>query len=73
MHDQCGHIDFFEVLEVGLGKCLDAVVGVLEAGLHAPQPKLVEQSLRDACAGPIAAIEHHGKVFVELRNDPWRG
>jgi CheY-like chemotaxis protein len=37
VHDQCWHIDFLEVLsEVGLGKCVDAVVAILKTGLHAP-------------------------------------
>ena len=37
MHDQGGYVELLEILvEVGLGKCLDAVVNVLETTLHAP-------------------------------------
>src|SRR5882724_6624539 len=40
VHDQGWDIELLEVPgEIGLGECLDALVGVLEAGLHAPEPE----------------------------------
>ena len=46
VQDQGRDIDLFEVLgEIGLRECLDAIVGILEAGLHAPEPELIEYAL----------------------------
>src|SRR5882672_6153473 len=43
VHDQGWNINLLEVPgEIGLGECLDALVGVLEAGLHAPEPELIQ-------------------------------
>src|ERR1044072_6057732 len=54
VHNERWHIDLFEVLgEVGFGECLDALVGVLEPGLHAPRPELIKNALRDLCARPV--------------------
>ena len=40
---QGGHVEQLQILgEIGLGKGLDALVSVHEAGLHAPQPELIE-------------------------------
>ncbi len=68
VHDQGRDIELLEVLgEVGLGEGLDAFVGVLEAGLHAPEPELIQRPLRDFGVRPIGAIEHWSQVLVELR------
>ena len=68
MHDQGRDIELLEVLgEVGLGEGLDAFVGVLEAGLHAPEPELIQHALRDLGARPVGAVEHGREVLVELR------
>ncbi len=68
MEHQGRYIELLEVLgEVGLGEGLDALVGVLETGLHAPGPELVEQALRDLGAGPVGAVERTCKLPVELR------
>src|SRR5262245_54469997 len=65
---QSRHIELLEVLgEVGLGEGLDALVGVLEAALHAPGPELVEHALRDLGAGPVGAIERNREIPVVLR------
>src|SRR3954453_3567059 len=37
VHDKRWHIELFEVLsEVGFGEGLDAIIGILKTGLHAP-------------------------------------
>ena len=54
-------------MEIGLRKCLDAVIDILEAALHAPQPEPVQHPVRDFRAWSIGAIEHDGEVFPELR------
>src|SRR5215831_20299636 len=37
------HVELLQVLgEIGFGERLDALVGVLQAGLHAPAPELIE-------------------------------
>ena len=60
-------VEALEVLrEVGLAQTPDALVGVLEAGLHAPPPELVEHALRDAGVGPVRAVELGREVRVEL-------
>src|SRR5215813_5956645 len=53
--------------EVRLGEGLDGVVGILEAGPHAPEPELIEETLRDRRAGTVGAVEHRGKVQIVLR------
>src|ERR1043166_3747038 len=68
MHNERRHVKLLEVLvEVGLGKCFDTFVKVLKTALHAPQPELVDHSLRDLRPRPIGAIEHDGEVLPELR------
>src|SRR5579872_4370675 len=68
MHDQCRHIELLEIIvEVGLGKCLDTFVEVLEAAPHTPQPELIQHPLRDFCPRTIGAIEGDGEVLPELR------
>jgi hypothetical protein len=67
MHDQRWDIELLEVLgEIGLGEGLDAVVGVLQPGLHAPQPELLQHALGDLRVWPVRAIELQCKVLVEL-------
>ena len=67
MHDQRRHVELLEILgEVGLREGLDALVGVLEAGLHAPRPKLVQDALGHLGAGPVRAVELERQVPVEL-------
>src|SRR5262249_15979944 len=48
-------------------KGLDAVVGVLQAGLHAPEPELIERALRDLRTRSVRAKELRSEVFVGLR------
>ena len=68
VQDQGGDIELLEVLgEIGLGEGLDAFVGVLEAGLHAPEPELVEDPLRDICAGPVGTVERVRELPIGLR------
>ncbi len=68
MEHQGRDIELLEILgEIGLGEGLDAFVGVLETGLHAPEPELVEQALRDLGAGPVGAVERNCEILVELR------
>jgi hypothetical protein len=68
VHDQSRDIDLLEVLgEIGLREGLDALVGVLEAGLHAPEPELIQYALGDLCPGPIGTVELRRQVLVELR------
>ena len=44
VQDQGRDIELLEVLgEIGLREGFDAFVGVLEAGLHAPEPELIER------------------------------
>src|SRR5215472_7231471 len=71
VQDQSRDIELMEVLgEIGLGEGLDAVVGVVQPGLHAPQPELVQHALGDLGTRPVSTIELHGKLFVELRPVP---
>src|SRR5919109_1964020 len=68
VHDQGRDIDLLEVLgKIGLGEGLDAFVGVLKAGLHAPQPELIQRALGDLGARPVGATERCREVLVELR------
>src|SRR5215475_5473976 len=67
VHDQGRNIDLLEVLgEIGLGEGLDALVGVLETRLHAPEPELIERTLGDVGTRPVGAIEGGRQVPVEL-------
>jgi hypothetical protein len=68
VHDQSRDIDLLEVLgEISLRECLDALVGVLEAGLHAPEPELIQYALGDIGPRPIGTVELCRQVLVELR------
>src|SRR5262245_34812324 len=45
VQNQSRDVKLLEVLgEVGLGKRLDALIGILRAGLHAPEPELIESA-----------------------------
>jgi hypothetical protein len=67
VHDKGRDIDLLEVLgEIGLRECLDAFVGVLEAGLHAPEPELIQRALGDLSPGPVGSIEWYRQVLVEF-------
>src|SRR2546422_7077707 len=67
VHDQGRDIELLEVPgEIRLGECLDALVGVLEAGLHAPEPELIQRALGDLGTRPVGAIERSRQVLVEL-------
>jgi hypothetical protein len=58
VHDQSRDIELLEVFgEVGFRKGLDAVVRVLEAGLHAPEPELIQRALRHLRTRSVGAIE----------------
>ncbi len=63
------HVDGAQVPgEIGLGKRLDAVVGVLVAGQHALHPERVDHSLRGLGAGAVEAEERAaGEIAVQLR------
>src|SRR5215467_4759176 len=68
MHNQRRNVELLEILvEVGLGKCLYAVMEILDTTLHAPQPELVDQSLRNFRPLAIEAKERDGELFPELR------
>ena len=68
MHDQGRDIDLLEVLgEISLREGLDALVGVFEAGLHAPEPELIQYALGDLDPRPIGTVELCRQVLVELR------
>jgi hypothetical protein len=68
VHDQSRDIDLLEVLgEIGLREGLDALVGVLEASLHAPEPELIQYALGDLSPGPIGTVELCRQVLVKLR------
>src|SRR5262245_2053539 len=52
VQDQGWHVESLQVLGlVRFGKRLDTFVGVLEAGLHAPEPELIERALGDLRPG----------------------
>src|SRR5262245_60744483 len=76
VQNQSRDVEFLEVLgEVGLGKRLDALIGVLRAGLHAPEPELIESALGDLRSGPVGAVEGDGQILVVLGSTgtgPWR-
>ncbi len=58
VHDQGRDVELLEVLgEIGLGEGLDAFIGVLEAGLHAPEPELIQGALGDLGPRPVGAVE----------------
>src|ERR1041385_1232552 len=68
VHDEGWDIELLEVLaEVGLRERLDALVGVLQAGLHAQGPEVIEDALRDLGTFAVGAEERHGKIPPELR------
>jgi hypothetical protein len=68
VHDKSRDIDLLKVLsEIGLGEGLDAFVGVLEAGLHAPEPELIQYALGDLGPRPVGAVKLCRQVLVELR------
>ena len=61
MHNQGWDIELLEVFgEIGLGEGLDAFIGILEAGLHAPKPELIQDSLGNLGPFPVGTIERHG-------------
>ena len=57
VQDQSRDIDLLEVLgEISLREGLDALVRVLEAGLHAPEPELIQYTLGDLRPRPIGTV-----------------
>src|SRR5262245_23871529 len=61
------HIEFLQILGlIGFGKRFDALVGIFEAGLHAPKPELIERTLGDFGPWPIGAIELYRQFLIEL-------
>src|SRR5260370_2673903 len=67
VHDQSRHVELLEVRgKIGLRESLDALVGVLRAGLHAPEPELIEDALGDLLARPVGAVEGYGHILLEL-------
>jgi hypothetical protein len=68
VHDQSRDIDLLEILgEISLREGLYALVRVLEAGLHAPEPELIQYALGDLGPRPIGTVELCRQVLVELR------
>src|ERR1700751_4329635 len=67
MHDKGGDIDPLEVFgEVGLRKCLDAVVMGLDSTHHSLTPPVVTNALRNSGSWPVVTIERKGDVLIEL-------
>jgi len=61
MHNQGWDIEILEIFgEIGLGEGPDAFIGILEAGLHAPKPELILDSLGDLGTFPVGTIERDG-------------
>ena len=61
MHNQGWDIELLEVFgEIGLGEGLDTFISVLEAGLHAPKPELIQDSLGDLGTFPVGTIKRDG-------------
>lgn len=68
VHNQGRDIDLLEVLgEIGLREGLDALVRILEASLHAPEPELIQRTLGDFGSWPVGAVERYRQVLVKLR------
>ena len=68
MHYQGWDIELLEIFgEISLGEGLDAFIGILEAGLHAPEPELIQDTLGDLDPLPVSAVEQDGQILVELR------
>src|SRR5262245_41282413 len=68
VHDQGRDIELLEVLsEVSLRERLDALIRVLQTGLHAQGPEVIEDSLRDLGTVAVGAEKGHGKIPPELR------
>lgn len=67
VQEECRNVDLLEVLgEVGLRERLDALVGVLEADLHTPQPELIQGALGDLAARSVGTVELDRQIPVEL-------
>src|SRR5262245_17190786 len=65
--DERRDVDLPEVVcQVGLGEDLDAVIGVLETGLHAEQPERVENTLGHGRTRAVGAEECDAQVLEEL-------
>jgi hypothetical protein len=61
MHDQGWDIELLEVLcEISLREGFDAFKCVLQAGLHAPEPELIQYSLGDLGPFPVGTIKRDG-------------
>src|SRR5215475_46838 len=68
VQDESGHVDLLQIFgKVGLRECFDTVVGVLESALHAPEPELIQDRLRDSRSCSVRTIELTSKILVELR------
>src|SRR5262245_44222616 len=64
---ESGHVEFLQILRlVRFGKRLDAFVGVQETRLHAPEPELIEHSLRNFGPGTVGAVERRRQVLPIL-------
>src|SRR5262249_50310399 len=67
VQDQGRDIELLEVLgEIGLGEGLDALVGVLEPGLHAPEPELIERALSNLGPRSLAALQRNRNAPLQL-------
>src|ERR1039458_2062439 len=67
VHEQRRNVDLLQIIgEVSLGELLDAVVGRLDARLHAEAPELISDGLGDLGVWPVVAEERHARVLVEL-------
>src|SRR5262249_24521340 len=68
VQNQSGDVELLEVLgEVGLRKGLDALVSAFGTGLHAPEPELIERTLRNLRSRPVGTVESDGQLLVVLR------
>jgi len=68
--EQRGDVDLFQIFrEIGFGKGLDAIERGFQSDLHALEPELIAQSLRELGAGAVAAIERQAQILIELKID----
>src|SRR5262249_35073609 len=67
MHHQGWDIELLEVFgEIRLGEGFDALISVQQAGLHAPEPELIQRALR-LFYTLIGTIKRRCEILVELR------
>src|SRR5215470_11550062 len=68
MKNKSWEVELFQVFgKVCLGKSFDAFVCTQSACLHAPEPELVQNSLRNLSSRTIGPVKLNCKFFVALR------